>query len=43
MTVAIPPSAAVQTAQWTRKDLLGLRELTSEEIRLALQTAESFR
>ena len=31
------------TAQWTRKDLLGLRELSAEEIRLLLQTAQSFR
>jgi len=38
-----PPVAEPQTAQWTRKDLLGLRELSAEEIRLALQTAESFR
>ncbi len=34
---------ATQTARWTKKDLLGLRELTAEEIRLILQTAESFR
>ena len=33
----------VGTASWTKKDLLGLRELTAEEIRLILQTAESFR
>src|SRR3990167_8021416 len=33
----------VQTASWTKKDLLGLRELSAEEIRLILQTAESFR
>ena len=32
-----------QTAQWTRKDLLGLRELSAEEIRAILATAESFR
>jgi len=32
-----------QTARWTKKDLLGLRELSAEEIRLILQTAESFR
>ncbi|PIQ83948.1 MAG: aspartate carbamoyltransferase [Candidatus Omnitrophica bacterium CG11_big_fil_rev_8_21_14_0_20_63_9] len=36
-------SHAAQTAQWTKKDLLGLRELSAEEIRLILQTAESFR
>lgn len=34
---------AIQTAQWTKKDLLGLRELSPEEIRLLLVTAESFR
>ena len=31
------------TLQWTKKDLLGLRELSAEEIQLILQTAESFR
>ena len=31
------------TTQWTKKDLLGLRELSAEEIKLALATAESFR
>ena len=34
---------ASQTAQWTKKDLLGLRELSAEEIQLILATAESFR
>lgn len=29
--------------EWKRKDLLGLRELSSEEIRALLQTAETFR
>jgi len=38
--VTTPP---VQTIQWTKKDLLGLRELSAEEIRLLLSTAESFR
>lgn len=33
----------LRTAQWTRKDLLGLRELSAEELQLILQTAESFR
>ena len=37
-----PPETG-QTVQWTRKDLLGLRELSAEEIRLLLATAESFR
>ena len=37
--VAHPPA----TAQWTKKDVLGLRELSAEEIRLILRTAESFR
>ena len=36
-------TAAAQTTQWTKKDLLGLRELTKEEIQLLLSTAESFR
>jgi aspartate carbamoyltransferase catalytic subunit len=30
-------------AQWTRKDLLGLRELTADEINIILQTADSFK
>lgn len=29
--------------QWTRQDLLGLRELSAEEIRLVLETSASFR
>ena len=32
-----------QTLRWVKKDLLGLRELSAEEIRLILQTADSFR
>lgn len=32
-----------QTAQWTKKDLLGLRGLSAEEIRVMLHTARSFR
>jgi aspartate carbamoyltransferase catalytic subunit len=35
--------AARETMQWTKKDLLSLRELSAEEIRLLLSTAESFR
>ncbi len=31
------------TLTWNRKDLLGLRDLTSEEINLLLQTAKSFK
>ena len=38
----IPPDVS-KLAQWTKKDLLGLRELSAEEIRLLLATAESFR
>lgn len=34
---------ATQTERWVRKNLLGLRELSAEEIRLILQTAEGFR
>ena len=36
-------SQTAQTVRWTRKDLLGLRELSADEIRLILRTAESFR
>ena len=36
-------TADTQTARWTKKDLLGLRELSAEEITLVLRTAESFR
>ncbi len=43
MTVATPPAQGAQTMRWTKKDLLGLRELSAEEIQLILQTAESFR
>ena len=38
-----PPQEHTSTSQWTKKDLLGLRELSAEEIRLLLATAESFR
>ena len=34
---------ATHTARWTKKDLLSLRGLSADEIRLILQTAESFR
>ena len=34
---------ASPTMRWMRKDLLGLRALSAEEIRFILQTAESFR
>ena len=40
MTTAV---AEAQTAHWTKKDLLGLQELSAEEIRLILRTAESLR
>ena len=43
MAEAIAPPGRPQTMQWTRKDLLGLQELSAEEIRLLLATAESFR
>ena len=42
MTTTVTPHAA-QTAQWMKKDLLGLQELNPEEIQLVLQTAASFR
>jgi len=40
---AVVTGGTTQTTQWTKKDLLGLRELSPEEIRLLLATAESFR
>lgn len=33
----------IDTINWTRKDLLGLEDLTKEEIELILSTAESFK
>ena len=41
MTTIAPVNTATPT--WAHKDLLGLRELSAEEIRLILQTAASFR
>ena len=43
MTAFATSDLTTQTARWTRKDLLGLRELSAEEIRCILQTAGSFR
>ena len=43
MTTTLTTPRVAQTTQWTKKDLLGLRELSAEEIRVILQTAESFR
>ena len=43
MPVTTTPTQAAPTLQWTKKDLLGLRQLSAEEIRMILQTAESFR
>jgi len=43
MSTTTTVERGTQTMQWTKKDLLGLRELSTEEIRLILQTAESFR
>jgi aspartate carbamoyltransferase catalytic subunit len=43
MVEAVITQPLAHTAQWTKKDLLGLRELSAEEIRLLLATAESFR
>ncbi len=43
MSLLTAPGQATQTLQWTKKDLLGLRTLSADEIRLILQTAESFR
>ena len=43
MATASVTTPATQTGQWTRKDLLSLRDLSAGEIQLILQTAESFR
>ncbi len=43
MAETIVTQAIASTTQWTKKDLLGLRELSAEEIQLLLATAESFR
>ncbi|HEX6202568.1 MAG TPA: aspartate carbamoyltransferase catalytic subunit [Thermoanaerobaculia bacterium] len=37
-----PPPEVVPAARWTRKDLLGIAELSAEEIALILDTATSF-
>ena len=36
-------SGPMQVLRWTKKDLLGLRDLSAKEIRLILETAQSFR
>ena len=41
--VSAPTAQTTATDKWTKKDLLGLRELSAEEIRVVLQTAASFR
>ena len=41
--IASVTTPATHTVQWTRKDLLGLRDLSAGEIQAILQTAESFR
>jgi len=41
MVMTAAPHAA-QAAHWMKKDLLGLQELSAEEIQLVLQTADSF-
>src|SRR3989338_8439979 len=43
MATASVTTPTTQTGQWTRKDLLSLRDLSAGEIQLILQTAESFR
>ena len=43
MATTAVTSDTAQTMRWARKDLLGLQECSAEEIRLILQTAESFR
>jgi aspartate carbamoyltransferase catalytic subunit len=31
------------TTRWTRKDLIGLRELTADEINFVLETTDAFK
>src|SRR4026209_425391 len=33
----------MMTTRWTRKDLLGLRELTADEIKFVLETTDAFK
>ncbi|HEY3600607.1 MAG TPA: hypothetical protein VGK72_01475, partial [Chthoniobacterales bacterium] len=33
----------IMTTRWTRKDLLGLRELTVDEINFVLETTDAFK
>ncbi len=42
MVVTATPPQVARATQWTKKDLLGLRILSAEEIHLILRTAESF-
>jgi aspartate carbamoyltransferase catalytic subunit len=41
--VRYPEGRAAMNTRWTRKDLLGLRELSAEEIQLILETADAFK
>jgi aspartate carbamoyltransferase catalytic subunit len=43
MTLAAEQSAAAPAARWTRKHLLGLEDLSAEEILFILDTANSFK
>jgi len=43
MSPTVTVRRAAPTMRWMKKDLLGLRALSAEEIRLILQTAASFR
>lgn len=43
MTLAAEPTAAAPAARWTRKHLLGLEDLSAEEILFILDTANSFK
>ena len=41
--VRYPEGTATMNTRWTRKDLLGLRELSAEEIMFILETADAFK
>src|SRR4029077_16356874 len=41
--IAAAVDVPIMTTRWTRKDLLGLRELTSDEINFVLETTDAFK
>src|SRR4029077_9749689 len=41
--IAAAVDVPIMTTRWTRKDLIGLRELTSDEINFVLETTDAFK